>query len=161
MQVLQERGLGCGTVGIERDGRVLTTFEEPQKGLTNAQFEATDRLFYIARMVKEPEEIALIKESVQIAYAGLEAGTKAGAVGALGGEVPKRAVELEMKRRGAIREVEMEKSLPSVAPAQSGCSHFDNMSCGRSGGICRRSKAVAVRLGWPGPWSTWALTQVV
>jgi Xaa-Pro aminopeptidase len=56
-------------------------------------------------MVKEPEEIKLIKESVLIAEAGLRAGMDAARVGVFENEIQK-AAEIEMRRRGAIREVE-------------------------------------------------------
>jgi Xaa-Pro aminopeptidase len=104
-EVLKEKGVDGGTIGIEKDVCVISTFEKLQSVLPKAQFKAADEIFQTARIVKEPEEIALIKESVFVAEAGLKAGMETAKVGVLESEVQK-AVEIEMKRRGAIREVE-------------------------------------------------------
>ena len=104
-EVLKEKGVDGGTIGIEKDVCVISTFEKLQSVLPKAQFKAADEIFQTARIVKEPEEIALIKESVSVAEAGLKAGMETAKVGVLESEVQK-AVEIEMKRRGAIREVE-------------------------------------------------------
>jgi Xaa-Pro dipeptidase len=104
-EVLKEKGVDGGTIGIEKDVCVISTFEKLQSVLPKAQFKAADEIFQTARIVKEPEEITIIKESVLIAEAGLKAGMEAAKVGVLESEVQK-AVEIELKRRGAIREVE-------------------------------------------------------
>ncbi|OGP58053.1 MAG: hypothetical protein A2162_11295 [Deltaproteobacteria bacterium RBG_13_52_11b] len=104
-EVLKEKGVDGGTIGIEKDVCVISTFEKLQSVLPKAQFKAADEIFQQARIVKEPEEITLIKESVSVAEAGLKAGMETAKVGVLESEVQK-AVEIEMKRRGAIREVE-------------------------------------------------------
>jgi Xaa-Pro dipeptidase len=104
-EVLKEKGVDGGTIGIEKDVCVISTFEKLQSVLPKAHFKAADEIFQRARIVKEPEEITLIKESVWIAEAGLKAGMETAKVGVLESEVQK-AVEIEMKRRGAIREVE-------------------------------------------------------
>jgi len=104
-EVLKEKGVDTGTLGIEEDVCIISTFKKLQSVLPRAQFKAADEIFQIARIVKEPEEIQIIKESVAIAEAGLKAGMEAARVGVLESEVQK-AVEIEMKRRGAIREVE-------------------------------------------------------
>lgn len=103
--VLKEKGVDGGTIGIEKDVCVISTFEKLQSVLPKARFKAADEIFQMARIVKEPEEIALIKESVFVAEAGLKAGMETAKVGVLESEIQK-AVEIEMKRRGAIREVE-------------------------------------------------------
>ena len=103
--VLREKGVGEGTIGIEEDVCVISTFRKLQAALPKARFKGADEIFQVARIIKEPEEIALIKESVQIAEAGLKAGMEAARVGVPESEVQK-AAEIELKRRGAIREVE-------------------------------------------------------
>jgi Xaa-Pro aminopeptidase len=103
--VLREKGVAEGTIGIEEDVCVISTFRKLQAALPKARFKGADEIFQMARIVKEPEEIALIKESVLIAEAGLKAGMEAAKVGVLESEVQK-AAEIELKRRGAIREVE-------------------------------------------------------
>ena len=104
-EALKEKGVDAGTVGIEEDICVLSTFRKLQSALPKARFTAADQVFQTARKIKEPEEIALIRESVLIAEAGLKAGMEAAKVGVLEIDVQKEA-EIEMKRRGAIREVE-------------------------------------------------------
>jgi len=104
-EVLKEKGVDEGTIGIEEDVCVISTFRKLQAALPKAQFQAADEIFQLARLVKEPEEVELIKESVLIAEAGLQAGIETAKVGVLESEINK-AAEIEMKRRGAIREVE-------------------------------------------------------
>ncbi len=104
-EALREKGVADGTIGIEKNACVLSTFEKLKSVLPNARFTAADELFENARLVKEPEELTLIKEAVVIAEAGIEAGMKAAQVGVLESEVQKVA-EIEMKRLGGIREIE-------------------------------------------------------
>jgi Xaa-Pro aminopeptidase len=104
-EVLREKGVNEGVIGIEEDVCVLSTFNKLKAALPKAQFRAADEIFQLARIIKEPEEIELIKESVLIAEAGLKAGMEATKVGVPESEVQK-AAEIEMKRRGALREVE-------------------------------------------------------
>jgi Xaa-Pro aminopeptidase len=104
-EVLKEKGVEGGTIGIEEDVCVLSTFRKLQAALPRAQFKRADEIFQLVRIIKEPEEIKLIKESVLIAEAGLKAGMEAAGVGVFENEVQK-AAEIEMRRKGAIREVE-------------------------------------------------------
>jgi len=104
-EVLREKGVDGGTIGIEKDICVVSTFEKLKSVLPKAQFKAADEIFQLARRVKEPEEIKLIKEAVLIAEAGLKAGMEVAKVGVLESEIQQTA-EMEMKRRGAIRELE-------------------------------------------------------
>jgi Xaa-Pro aminopeptidase len=103
--VLAEKNLDRGTIGIEEDACMLSTFKKLQTALPKAHFKPVDELFQIVKLVKEAEEIKLIKESVSIAEAGLQAGMEAAGVGVLESDIQK-AAEIEMKRRGAIREIE-------------------------------------------------------
>jgi len=104
-EVLREKKVDAGKIGLEEEVCVLCTFKKLQSVLPKAQFKAADDLLQFARMIKEPEEIQLIKESVAIAEAGLRVGMETAKVGVIESEVQK-AAEIEMKRRGAIREVE-------------------------------------------------------
>ena len=104
-EVLREKGVDEGTIGIEEDVCVVSTFRKLQAALPKARFKGADEIFQVVRMIKEPEEIKLIKESVSIAEAGVRVGIETAKVGVLESEIQK-AVEIEMKRRGAIREVE-------------------------------------------------------
>ena len=104
-EVLKEKGVDSGTIGIEEHVCTISTFRKLESALPKVRFKGADEIFQIARIIKEPEEIKLIKESVSIAEAGLKAGMDTAKVGVLESEVQK-AAEIEMKRRGAIREVE-------------------------------------------------------
>jgi Xaa-Pro aminopeptidase len=104
-EALMERGVAEGTIGIEEDVCVISTFRKLQAALPKARFKGADEVFQVARLVKEPGEIELIKESVSIAEAGLKVGMETAKIGVPESEVQK-AMEIEMKRRGAIREVE-------------------------------------------------------
>ncbi len=104
-EVLKEKGVDSGTIGIEKDICTVGTFEKLKSALPRAQFKAADEIFQLLRIVKDADEIKLIRESVAIAEAGMKAGMEAAKVGVLESEVQK-AVEMEMKRRGALREVE-------------------------------------------------------
>ena len=104
-EVLKEKGVDEGTIGIEEDVCVISTFRKLKSVLPKAQFKGADEILQLVRMIKEPEEIKLIKESVLIAESGLKAGMETAKVGVFESEIQK-AAEIEMKRRGAIREVE-------------------------------------------------------
>jgi Xaa-Pro aminopeptidase len=104
-EALKEKGVDQGTIGIEEDVCVLSTFRKLQSCLPKARFKRADEIFQRVRLVKDAEEIKLIKESVAIAEAGLKAGMEAAKEGVPESEVQK-AAEIEMRRRGAIREVE-------------------------------------------------------
>ncbi|MFC1491684.1 M24 family metallopeptidase, partial [Nitrospinota bacterium] len=104
-EVLKEKGIEGGNIGIEEDCCTINTFWNLQEVLPRAQFKKTSEIFDLARVVKEPEEIQLIKESVAIGEAALEVAIEAAKPGVTEMEV-QTAAEMEMKRRGAIREVE-------------------------------------------------------
>jgi Xaa-Pro dipeptidase len=104
-EVLREKGVDAGTIGIEEEVCVVSTFEKMKSALPKARFKAADDIFQLLRIVKDADEIRLIRESVSVAEAGMKAGMEVAKVGVPESEVQK-AVEIEMKRRGAIREVE-------------------------------------------------------
>ncbi|MFC2007839.1 M24 family metallopeptidase [Chloroflexota bacterium] len=105
-EVLKEKGVPAdGTIGIEEHVCVLSTFQKLQTALPKAKFTGVDELFWQLRTVKAADEIALIKESIQVARAGLEAGKEAAKVGVLETEIFK-AAKIEATRRGALLFVE-------------------------------------------------------
>ena len=104
-QILKENGVDEGNIGIENDVCVISTFTKLQSVLPKAKFKECDDIFQIARMVKDSKEIAIIKESVLITEACLQAGIKKSGVGVLESEII-NAAEIEGRKRGAIREVE-------------------------------------------------------
>ncbi|MFC1491981.1 M24 family metallopeptidase [Nitrospinota bacterium] len=104
-EVLKEKGVEAGSIGIEEDCCTIGTFRKLQEFLPEAQFKDASEIFDLARMVKEPEEIELIKQSVSIGEAALEVARDVAKPGVTEMEV-QRAAEMEMKRRGAVREVE-------------------------------------------------------
>src|SRR5512136_2976492 len=52
-EVLKEKGVDTGTLGIEEDVCIISTFKKLQSVLPRAQFKAADEIFQIARIVKE------------------------------------------------------------------------------------------------------------
>ena len=104
-QVLKEKGVEGGKIGIEQDCCTVSTFQKLQAVLPKAQFKHALDVFYFVRVIKEPEEIELIKEAVAIGEAGMKVAMDTAKVGVSEMEV-QRAAELEMKRRGGVRELE-------------------------------------------------------
>ena len=104
-QVLKEKKLEAGKIGIEGECCTYSTSQELQALLPKAKFKNASDVFYFARVVKEPEEIKLIKEAVAIGEAGMKVAMETAKPGVTEMEV-QRAAELEMKRRGGFREVE-------------------------------------------------------
>ncbi len=104
-QVLKEKGLEKGKIGLEEDCCTVSTFGNLQKALPKAQFKHGSKIFRLARLVKEPEEIKIIKEAVSIGESALKVAMKVAKPGVTEMEV-QRAVEIEMKRLGGLREVE-------------------------------------------------------
>jgi len=137
-EALREKGVDKGTIGIEEDACVVSTFTRIQSALPKAQFKRADELFRKARMIKEPEEIEIIKESVLIGEAGMKAGMEAAKVGVLEDEI-QRAAEMEMKRRGAIREVE--------SMCQAGIRTANHRALGTNWKRVEENELVAIDLG--------------
>lgn len=104
-KVLKENGVDQGRIGIEEDCCTVSTFKKLQSLLPKAQFRDASEVLYRARAVKEPEEIELIRESVSIAEAGMQTAIDTAKPGVPEIEV-QRAAEMEMKRKGAFREIE-------------------------------------------------------
>jgi Xaa-Pro dipeptidase len=104
-EVLKESGVDEGNIGIEEDCCTVSTFKKLQSFLPQAQFKDSSEILYRARAVKEPEEIQLIRESVSIAEDGMRTAMEEAKPGVTEMDVQK-AAELEMKSKGAIREIE-------------------------------------------------------
>ena len=103
--VLKENGVDKGSIGIEEDVCVFSTVKKLQAVLPAAKFQAIDDLFGKVRLIKEPEEIELLRQSVKIAEAGLKAGMEIAKVGVVEYEVQK-ATEIAMRRLDGFREIE-------------------------------------------------------
>jgi Xaa-Pro aminopeptidase len=119
-RVLKKKGVDGGTIGIEEDDCVFSTFRKQQLAFPKARFKRVDEIFKLVRMIKESEEIKLIKESVLIAEVGLKAGTKVAKVGVLESEIQmaakiekKRGVRLEKWRRW----FNLESGPPTTGPS--------------------------------------------
>ncbi|MFC1941581.1 M24 family metallopeptidase [Chloroflexota bacterium] len=97
---LEERGVARGTIGIEEEICILNTNRKIQSVLPKAQFKPADGIFKRLREIKEPEEIEIIRQSVLIAEASMQAAIDAAKVGVLESELEAVAMT-EMIRRGA------------------------------------------------------------
>ena len=104
-KVLTEREVAAGRIGVEDECVTLHTFQKLRKALPKAEFVHASDIFWRARAVKDDDEIALIRKAVEIGEEAMKVGIQAARPGVTELEV-QTAVELEMKRRGAIREVE-------------------------------------------------------
>jgi len=70
--VIKERGVDAGNIGLEEDCCTVSTFQKLQALLPKATFKYASEIFQLARTVKEPEEIKLIRESVSIGESALK-----------------------------------------------------------------------------------------
>ncbi|MFC1491566.1 M24 family metallopeptidase [Nitrospinota bacterium] len=104
-KVLKENEVATGNIGVEDECLTIKTFKKFQKALPEAQFKEVSSIFQLARTVKEPEEIELIRKAVEIAEAAMKVGMEVAKPGVTEMDVM-REVEMEMRRGGSIREVE-------------------------------------------------------
>lgn len=105
-EVLAEKGVEAGNIGIEEEIVVLSTMRALQSALPKAQFKDASGIFWQLRMIKEPEEIELVKQSTLIADAGIKVAIETAKPGVLESEVQGAAFK-EMLSRGAIGLVEI------------------------------------------------------
>ncbi len=103
--ILKEHGLDGGTIGIEENCCVFSTVKKLQSALPKAKLKGVDDIFASARMIKEPQEIELLRRSIIIAEEGLKAGMEAAKVGVIEYEVQK-ATEIAMRKLDGFREIE-------------------------------------------------------
>jgi Xaa-Pro aminopeptidase len=103
--ILTDNGQKSARIGVEEDTLTISTFEKLENLLPDAEFVHASEVFNFARIVKEPEEIELLKKSVVIGEAAMKAAIEAAQVGVPESEV-QRAAEIEMRKGGAVREVE-------------------------------------------------------
>ncbi len=104
-EVLKEKGVADGKIGLEDECCTINTFQKLQKALPGARFENASEIFTVIRSVKDADEIAIIREAVKIGESAMKVGIDAAKVGVAEIEV-QTAVEMEMKRLGGLREVE-------------------------------------------------------
>ncbi|MDD5263357.1 MAG: Xaa-Pro peptidase family protein [Candidatus Bipolaricaulis sp.] len=71
--VLQERGVADGTVGVERDYLTLNMWRDVQKILPSARFADVAPMFDQIRMVKDAEEIEMTRKAAAITNVGMRA----------------------------------------------------------------------------------------
>ena len=65
VEVLEEKGLVEGTLGIEKSYLSAAYYNELQERVPRARLEASEELFYKARMVKTPDEIKLMTQAAR------------------------------------------------------------------------------------------------
>lgn len=107
-KVLQEKGLDAGNIGIEEKCCTASTYQNLKKALPKARLVDAGDILYETRSVKEPEEIVLIKKAIEIAESAIQVARdmiKPNGPTVTEMEV-QLAMEIEMKRLGAFREVE-------------------------------------------------------
>ena len=104
-RVLKEKGLEAGNIGIEEKCCTASTYLNLVKVLPNAKIKPAGDILYLSRVVKDSAEIDLIKQAVAIAESAIEVAKKTAQPGVTEMEV-QLAMEIEMKRLGAFREVE-------------------------------------------------------
>ena len=104
-KVLKERGLEAGKIGIEEKCCTASTQYNLAKALPKAELTFAGDILYKARAVKEPEEIELIKQAIAISESAIQVAKDVAKPGVTEMEV-QLAMEIEMKRLGAFREVE-------------------------------------------------------
>jgi|GEM_PF-584631 len=104
-KVLAERGLSSGRIGYEETTCTSKTFKSLSAALPDATLVPAGDLLFIARSVKEPAEIELIRKAVTIGESAIQVAIETARPGVSEMDV-QFAMEIEMKRLGAIREVE-------------------------------------------------------
>lgn len=104
-EVLKEKKVEKGNIGLEDECCTISTFRKLEHVLPNAKFHHASDVFNLTRCVKDPEEIALIRKAVEIGESSMRVAMDVAKPGVLEIDV-QREVEIEMRRGGAIREVE-------------------------------------------------------
>jgi Xaa-Pro aminopeptidase len=103
--LMEERGLANGRIGYEEKCCTASTYHNLAKAMPNAALIPAGDLLYQARAVKDEDEIQLIRKAVEIAESAIEVAKKTAQPDVTEMEV-QLAMEIEMKRLGAFREVE-------------------------------------------------------
>ena len=104
-KVLAEKGIDTGKIGIEEKCCTASTYLNLMKVLPKAKIVGAGDILYQTRSVKEPEEIVLIKKAIEIAESAVQVARDMAKPGVIEMDV-QLAMEIEMKRLGAFREVE-------------------------------------------------------
>jgi Xaa-Pro dipeptidase len=71
-EVLEERNATKGNIGIEKDYLTITMFDELRKVLPDANFIDITDSFRKLRMIKDAEEIEMIRRAAEIGIVGME-----------------------------------------------------------------------------------------
>ena len=79
--VLGEKGLASGRIGIEKEYLSTAYYEELIKALPMAKFEACDRLLESVRAIKTDKEVGVLTETFAIAERAIHAGFSKATVG--------------------------------------------------------------------------------
>jgi Xaa-Pro aminopeptidase len=104
-EVLKEKGVDKGNIGFEENVVVFSTYSKLKAALPAATLKPASDVFAAVRLIKDPQEIELIRQSVKIAEAGLLAGIEVAKPGVIEYEVQK-ATEIAMRKLDGFREIE-------------------------------------------------------
>jgi Xaa-Pro dipeptidase len=104
-KVLTEKGLENGNIGVEEKCMTMSTYLNLQKALPNARIKPAGDMIYLTRAVKTPDELPYIKKAVEICESAIQVARDVAKPGVTEMAV-QLAMEIEMKRLGAFREVE-------------------------------------------------------
>ncbi|MBT3432301.1 MAG: aminopeptidase P family protein [Nitrospinaceae bacterium] len=104
-EVLAEKKVASGNIGLEDEICTISTFRKLEKALPKARFHHASDVFNITRSIKEPEEVELIRKAVKIAESAMRVAMDMAKPGVPEMDV-QREIEIEMRRQGAVREVE-------------------------------------------------------
>lgn len=80
-EVIQETGSAGGRIGIETQVLSVHYFRELERALPGATFQSTDDLLAALRMVKQPEEIALLEKAALATDSAIRAAYEKGRAG--------------------------------------------------------------------------------
>lgn len=92
VRILTERGVAAGTLGIEGDFLPVDTMEQLRSRLPDASFVDVAEMIMASRMVKEPAELAAIRDASVLADIGMDAALAAAAERVSEREVAVRAM---------------------------------------------------------------------
>ncbi len=81
VRALRDRGLTRGVIGIDSAGMKPAQLEYAQRELPDIQWKEAGELFRYIRMVKTPEEVALLRKAAEINWKGFQALLKAAVPG--------------------------------------------------------------------------------
>ncbi len=86
-EILKERGLANGAIGIEEKTLAIADFRQIAKSLSKANFVDSSKTFLDIRSVKIPEEISRIKKACEVSEIAFDAAFSVAQEGATEGEI--------------------------------------------------------------------------